>query len=420
MKKIEKFCESLENEGLLNARIDFQGQTFEYPVTSPTRNVPTKTGRKKILFVPVVILIVIGALIMLNKDNISSKKKKHDDEEIRFQNFFTLARDNFQEGKLDIALDYLEIAKNIKETEALKRLETKISEQVEKKQKPENAPFGKDLRSKMTHLEKNEKGYWEAEFFNNTRVVYIPAGPFKMGLANGKEDEKPVHEVYLDGYWIGKNEVTVGQYRKFLEETGRRPIEEWVSTYSSGDDYPMIGINWENALAYCRWLSETTGLNVRLPSEGEWEKAAKGNSVSKYFWGDSVENACEYANIADMSAKSKFNTWTIVNCDDGYIYTAPVGRFKPNSCGLHDMAGNVWEWCMDWYDSHFYNHSPEKNPMNRKGGRSRVVRGGAWSDARNNIYPANRGHLFPYFKDQKKKKIVGFRVVVLHSNRVIH
>jgi formylglycine-generating enzyme required for sulfatase activity len=417
MKDIDEFYKSLESEGLVKARIEFRGQHFEFPATSPTREAPKGTGIKKLLFAAIVILIVIsGFLILMNKDKVTGRKTDADnDKDVRFQNFFTLAKDSFQKGKLDIAKDYLGIAKSIKETEELKKLEIKINKQIEEKQTLEDSPFGKDLRSKMKNVRKNENGYWEAEFFNHTILVYIPAGHFKMGSANGKQDEKPVHDVYLDGYWIGKYEVTVGQYRNFLEDTGRRPIEEWVSTYSPGDDYPMIGVNWENALAYCRWLSEKTGLNFRLPSEGEWEKAAKGNSVSKYFWGDSVNNACEYANIADMSAKSKFDTWTIINCDDGYIYTASVGSFKSNSYGLHDMAGNVWEWCMDWYDSNFYKNSPAKNPLNLKDGSSRVVRGGAWSDAKNNIYTANRGHLFPYFKDQKKKKIVGFRVKMAHG-----
>jgi len=197
-------------------------------------------------------------------------------------------------------------------------------------------------------------------------MVLIPAGEFEMGdhFNEGSSNERPVHTVYLDAFYIDKYEVTVGQYKKFISETGHRALPDWVPEYSPTDEHPVVGVSWHDAVAYAEWAGK------RLPTEAEWEKAARGGLVDKrYPWGDEAP---------DAGGKYRANYDPGDNDADGYEYTAPVGSFPPNGYGLYDMAGNVWEWCADWYDSNYYSNSPRENPRGPSTGSSRVVRGGSW------------------------------------------
>jgi len=225
---------------------------------------------------------------------------------------------------------------------------------------------------------------------DDMKMVYIPAGTFQMGSNDGGSNEKPVHTVYLDAYYIDAYEVTNAQYLRFVVATGHREPEgygyvngnwqrgfkPWRDPNFNNPNQPVVCVSWEDARAYAEWVGAS------LPTEAQWEKAARGGLVGKKFpWGDEFPPRELVGNFADESAKKVFPDWSIITgYDDGYAYTAPVGKFAPNGYGLYDMAGNVWEWCLDAYESDYYGRSPERNPVNDNftNVNSRVVRGNSW------------------------------------------
>ena len=183
--------------------------------------------------------------------------------------------------------------------------------------------------------------------------VWIPPGTFQMGAVEGddkaEENEKPQHRVTMSkGFWLGRTPVAVAAYKRFVKET-RAEMPEALGK----GDHPVVNVSWDKAVAYCQWAGG------RLPSEAEWEYAARGReSGLVYPWGNSIDekNANYYPS-------------------DG---TSPVGSYPANGFGLDDMAGNVWEWCSDWYDTNYYSQSPDKNPQGPSSGTGRVLRGGSW------------------------------------------
>jgi len=189
---------------------------------------------------------------------------------------------------------------------------------------------------------------------DGAELCFVPAGEFIMGSNDGLDNERPQHRVYLDGYWIYKYEVTVAQYRKFCQATGRKmPLPpEW----GWKDDHPIVYVTWDDAVAYAKWAG------VRLPTEAEWEKAARGTDGREYPWGNKWD------------ASKCNNYWT------GPKQTTAVGSYPQgvSPYGVHDMAGNVWEWCADWYDPNYYRSAPSKNPLGPSSGMYRVVRGSSW------------------------------------------
>jgi formylglycine-generating enzyme required for sulfatase activity len=224
---------------------------------------------------------------------------------------------------------------------------------------------------KAIDVSKNQKGYWEADFGSGIIMVYIPLGPFTMG-SNEYDDEKPPHDVHLDGCWLGKTEVTFDQYDRFCEETKREKPSD--RGWGRGKR-PVIYVSWDDANDYCEWLSRKMGLKFKLPSEAQWEKAARGSDGRQYPWGnhDPYYQGKWYVNYAAHDSWEKKG-------EDGFEYTAPVGSYHLGASpyGLLDMAGNVWEWCADWYDGGYYKNSPPKNPEGPLKGSYRVVRGGGW------------------------------------------
>ena len=202
--------------------------------------------------------------------------------------------------------------------------------------------------------------------------VRVPAGSFLMGsLPNDKlasDDEKPQHELYLDEFWMGKSPVTNQQYRAFVKASGHKPPRGWNNIqYPGGEsEHPVVTINWDDARRFCEWASQVSGERIHLPSEAEWEKAARGGlSGKKYPWGDENPVCSQGAdNGAQFSACSG--------------RTISVGSFCANDYGLYDMSGNVWEWVSDWYDTDCYANSPSNNPSGPSAGEYRVLRGGSW------------------------------------------
>jgi formylglycine-generating enzyme required for sulfatase activity len=203
-------------------------------------------------------------------------------------------------------------------------------------------------------------------------MVYIPAGEFLMGSEEGDDDEEPVHEVYTDAFWMDQHEVTLGQYKEFLEDSGYN-----ADPCGNGENHPAACVSWEDARAYCEWVDR------RLPTEAEWEKAARGGlEGKKYPWGDQ-EPVCEV--VAENGAQYG-------SCNGR---TKVVMSFAPNGYGLYDMTGNVWEWVNDWYDSGYYVDSPRENPPGPSSGDARVLRGNSWYGNPGNLRAANRNRRNP-------------------------
>lgn len=253
-------------------------------------------------------------------------------------------------------------------------------------------------------------------------MVHIRGGWFEMGSSEGEEDEKPVHMVYVNDFFMEKYAVTRGEFRDFIGETDyqtdaetgggsyvydgtewkQKPDASWLNPYfKQTNDHPVVCVSWNDAIAYCNWRSQKEGLTpvytitkntvnanfsangYRLPTEAEWEYAARcGEKGYKYSWGDGDPQGKSGGNIADEALKRALPKWPWEiwkGYDDGYVYTAPVGSFELNDFGLYDMTGNAWEWCWDWYGKEYYKNSPKRNPQGPSSGdySSRVVRGGA-------------------------------------------
>jgi formylglycine-generating enzyme required for sulfatase activity len=230
-------------------------------------------------------------------------------------------------------------------------------------------------------------------------TVLIPAGEFIMGSDAGRNVEEPSHPVSLPAYRIGRYPVTNREYQAVVQDSRRSSPRDWKGDrYPEGKgDHPMVWVSWHDAIAYCRWLSEQTGRPYRLPTEAEWEKAASWDPEAKnkrrYPWGDEYDS-------------QKCNT-----SESGIRDTTPVSKFSPegeSAYSVADMAGNVLEWCQDWYGDYYYRRSPSENPSGPESGVGRVLRGGSWNLDQRLARCAVRRRDFP----DRRSAAVGFRVVV--------
>jgi formylglycine-generating enzyme required for sulfatase activity len=260
-------------------------------------------------------------------------------------------------------------------------------------------------------------------FYNNVgnsgdiEMVWVEGGSFMMGSNEGSVDEKPVHEVTLKGFYMGKYEVTRGQFRKFVEAANYQTEAEkdgwawiwsseekkWVKKeglnwkkdakgidcYKTKENHPVIFISYNDVIAYINWLKSTSNKKYRFPTEAEWEYAAKGgnkNSLYKYAGSDNIDEVAWYGNANDE--------------------THPIGTKKANTLGIFDMTGNVWEWCNDWYDKNHYQYSMKSNPEGGLTGDYRVLRGGSFDYLTDDCRPANRN----LNKPSIRSNFIGFRL----------
>jgi len=256
--------------------------------------------------------------------------------------------------------------------------------------------------------------------------MYVPAGAFKMGdnFNDGNERERPVHVVDLDAFYIGKYEVTNGDWKKFRDDpmyddpkiwpngwvVPKTQIPYWTQANNHGGgapnsdgfpNYPVLGVNWDAATAYCNFLSAKTGKKYRLPTEAEWEKAARGTDQRRFPWGNDIDRT--RANYVGAQA---FDTGQLVGYYDGTKRGELQTKDSPSPYGAYDMAGNVMEWTADWYGKDYYKVSPRKNPKGPATGAYRVVRGGTFfmdafelrSYARTAAWPSFQAHRMTGFR----------------------
>jgi formylglycine-generating enzyme required for sulfatase activity len=191
-------------------------------------------------------------------------------------------------------------------------------------------------------------------------MALVPAGEFTMG-SNMADDEKPVHHLYLNAFYMDKYEVTVGQYAKYLEVTDMDEPPDWsIMNHPQHQKRPVVNVDWEDAVKFCKWAGK------RLPTEAEWEKAARGTDGRIYPWGNEAPTR--------LHANYGRKEW------NNHLALVPVGSFEEGRSpyDIYDMAGNAWEWVSDWYDYDYYKNSPRRNPIGPTTGDSKVVRGGSW------------------------------------------
>ncbi len=273
------------------------------------------------------------------------------------------------------------------------------------------------------------------------KLTLIPAGEFMMGSPDGdkdaRNDEKPQHRVRITRpFYLGVTEVTRGQFRLFVDETGYKTEAEkdgkggwcwndeakkfegipgltWKNAgFEQTDEHPVVNVSWNDAQEFIAWLSQKDRKTYRLPTEAEWEYACRAGTKTKYFCGDDPEGLATVGNIADGTFRQKNPTWIwTIAARDGYVYTAPVGRFRANAFGLYDIHGNVFEWCQDWYDPEYYKRSPVDDPVSSTRVEGRLFRGGAWDVGGT---PCRSGYRY---SSSSRSSTIGFRLALGQSGR---
>jgi formylglycine-generating enzyme required for sulfatase activity len=256
-------------------------------------------------------------------------------------------------------------------------------------------------------------------------MVYVPEGNFIMGSNDETIDAKPQHTVYLDAYWIDKTDVTNSMFEIFINQTGYQTdaeksrssyvfntvTDKWESTLDANwkhpqgsnsslanlNEHPVVQVSWNDAQAYCKWA------DARLPTEAEWEKAARGTDGRKYPWGNQAPTG-DLSNFADVNLVV---SWADKTNNDGYEFTSPVGSYPAGASpyGALDMAGNVSQWVNDWWDPNYYANSPSSNPQGPSSGTQRLKPGGSWYDGQLSIQSAFRPFDVPGWTDESS----GFR-----------
>ncbi len=270
------------------------------------------------------------------------------------------------------------------------------------------------------------------------KLRYIQPGEFVMGSGMDAEiantDEMPQHMVCITrGFYMGRTEVTTKQFAVFAGEAvweTQAEREDWSYAWHNGsfqivrgrsfrdpgftqtDDHPVVCVSWHDAAEFCRWLGHREARRYRLPTEAEWEYACRAGTKAVYQWGDRPEDGLGWCNVADETARPEFanasSPAAFFPWSDGHIFTAPVGRFRPNPFGLYDMHGNVLEFCQDWYRAGYGTVTSRADPTGPERGEFRVLRGGSWSSYRQGCRSAKRYRDRPSIRCSN----LGFRVVL--------
>jgi formylglycine-generating enzyme required for sulfatase activity len=262
-------------------------------------------------------------------------------------------------------------------------------------------------------------------------MVFVRGGCFQMGNVYGISDrnDNSVHRVCVDDFYMGMYEVTVGEFRKFVEATGYRTEAEqqdgchsWVGegevkrkefnwrkpNFPQSERHPVVCVSWNDAVEYIQWLNTQTGKRHRLPTEAEWEYAARSRGKHyRFAWGTGPPSD----NIADVTAfRELLGVRGSDGYDDGYAFTSPVGSFRPNELGLYDLSGNVYEWVSDWYGKDYYRRSPRQNPQGPETGSIKIMRGGSWNPLPELVKTMSRRGNVP----GARGSWIGFRLVHPH------
>jgi len=279
-----------------------------------------------------------------------------------------------------------------------------------------------------TNEKRPEKAFKDCD--DCPEMVVVPAGSFQMGSPASETErypgEAPVHKVTIAReFALGKTHITKGQFAQFVKATGydaggkcytfeqgqyaERNDRSWRNPgFAQNDNHPAVCLNWNDAKAYADWLAKMTGRGYRLPSEAEWEYAARAGTTTARYWGDSPELACAYANVMDRAAKENLPGigWAVHDCSDGFAYTAPVASFKPNAFGLYDMIGNAWEWTEDCWNESYHGAPADGSAWTRGECLKRVLRGGSWYYTPRYARSATRYRFMSTFRNY----IYGFRI----------
>ena len=332
------------------------------------------------------------------------------------------------------------------------------------------APFTRDLaRTAQDAWAKSLRIEREGKNSIGQTLVVIPPGEFDMGNEDTVDellklfpyakkewfdDAVNRHRVRItQPYLMSKHECTIGQFRRFVSDTGYKTDAEkdgkggygWADgTFNQDpkftwkqagfdpvptDDHPVVNVSWNDAVAFCNWLSQKEnkspyyridgdnvtilgGSGYRLPTEAEWEYAGRAGTSTRVHSGNDPDSLATVGNVADGTAKEKFSNWNAISAKDGYVFTAPVGKFADNNFGLKDMHGNVWEWCWDVYGEKYYETSQRDDPAGPLQGSIRVIRGGGWSNNASICRSANRSRNSPGYRND----LLGFRVAVVPSS----
>ena len=354
----------------------------------------------------------------------------------------------FESGKLQQGIFFHFVIEGLKGAAAnakgevtLERLASYVKDEVPDRAKEEYGPKARQLPQLVSNLTGSQPlATARREVVNSIgmKLELIPAGDFLMGSPKNEEGRAPweqQHEVQItQPFYMGATPVTIGQFKAFVKDAGYKteaekdgkggfgynaathrgeqsPTYNWKNTgWEQTDEQPVVNVTWNDAVEFCKWLSKKEGKTYELPTEAEWEYACRAGTETRFWCGDKDEDLKGNANIADASLKEKDPSQSnVVAWDDGYPYTSPVGKFKPNPWGLYDMHGNVWQWCADWFDKDYYRNSPRQDPKGPDSGQLRAQRGGSWLHGTpRECRSAERG----YFEPGHRNSHDGFRVVL--------
>jgi len=275
------------------------------------------------------------------------------------------------------------------------------------------------------------------------KLVRIPAGKFLMGSPETEKDrqkDEVQHEVTISKpFYMGMTHVTVDQFAAFVKDSGYKTdgekdanaiplkiidgkleggkvgVVSWRNPgFEQKSDHPVVRISWNDAQAFCAWLSKKTGKTVTLPTEAQWEYACRAGTTTAYPWGDNPDDGKGWANLADQSLQKMLPNapadWKFFAWDDGFVFTAPVASFKPNAFGLYDMIGNAWQWCQDKYGAYKPEAVTDPAGSTDPTNWNRVLRGGSWDDFPGDCRSAFRHRYNP--GNHSMRGGFGFRVVV--------